>query len=284
MSLKEILNFSLIETDNFNLTVIDLVIIAGISFAAYLLIFLIKKALLNTKSKLYLTNGSGHAVFQILKYFIIVITVVVILETIGVNVTLLLAGSAALLVGLGLGIKELFYDIISGFILLFERTITIDDIVEVDGMVAKVRKMSLRTSEVETRDDIIIIVPNSKLVSEKVINWSHNKNFTRFKIDVGVAYGSDVNEVISILRKCTESHPNVSTQKPPKIRFIDFGDSSLKFEVLFWSDKMFRIEDVKSDIRIMISKSFKENNIQIPFPQRDLHLKSIPDEFNVYKK
>ncbi len=189
-----------------------------------------------------------------------------------------------MLVGLGLGIKELFYDIVSGFILLFERTILIGDIIEVDGMVAKVKKMSLRTSEVETRDDIIIIVPNSKLVSEKVINWSHNKNFTRFRVSVGVAYGSDVNKVIDILRKCTESHPNVSTQKPPKIRFTDFADSALMFEILFWSDKMFRIEDVKSDIRIMINKSFKENNIRIPFPQRDLHLKTISDDFNAFKK
>ncbi len=282
MDFKSILSYSIINTTRFKFSVVDLLFVVGTLLISYLLIAIIRKTLTGKNARFQRNNrDTGHAIFLILKYIIIVATIIIILESVGVKVTLLLAGSAALLVGLGLGIQQLFNDIVSGFILLFERTITIEDIIEVDGMVARVKKIGLRTSEVETRDDIIIIVPNSRLVSEKVINWSHNRAFTRFKIKVGVAYGSDVELVRTILKECVEANENVSKEKEPNVRFVDFGDSSLDFVVLFWSDKMFRIDDAKSDIRFMINEKFKENGIRIPFPQRDLHIISNATNLNL---
>ena len=120
----------------------------------------------------------------------------------------------------------------------------------------------------------MIIVPNSKLVSDNVINWSHNRSVTRFRIKVGVAYGSDVILVMQLLKDAALEHPEVVRTPEPKARFIDFGESSLDFELLFYSKRMFDIEFVRSDIRVKIDQKFRENNITIPFPQRDLHFKT----------
>jgi small-conductance mechanosensitive channel len=197
-----------------------------------------------------------------------------LLETIGVKVTLLLAGSAALLVGVGLGLQQTFNDVISGIILLSERSIKIGDVLEIDGDVVKIEGIGLRTSRALNRDDISIIIPNSLITTSKVINWSHQSKKTRFKIEVGVAYGSDVDKVIKILEESAYEHPEVSNRDLVEARLMNFGNSSLDFELLFFSKNIFRIGKAKSDIRRIINKKFAENKITIPFPQMDLHLRS----------
>ena len=136
------------------------------------------------------------------------------------------------------------------------------------------REIGLRASKVMNRDDIIIIIPNSLIVTNKVINWSHQLKETRFIIKVGVAYGSDVNLVMELLVKSAIEHPMCSKKRKPEARFADFGDSALQFNLLFWSGEMFRIEKVLSDIRRTIDQKFREKNVSIPFPQRDLHLRT----------
>jgi small-conductance mechanosensitive channel len=128
-----------------------------------------------------------------------------------------------------------------------------------------------------TRDGIMIIVPNHKFIIEKITNWSHNSESTRFKVEVGVAYGSDVERVKTLLLDCAQSHPKIITNKEdhkPFVRFVDFGDSALKFEIFFWTTDIFNVEHIKSDLRFSIDKQFRDNAITIPFPQRDLHIKS----------
>lgn len=218
--------------------------------------------------------GAHHALFQLIKYIVWVLAIVAILEILGIGVTFLLAGSAALLVGVGLGLQQTFNDIISGVILLLEGSIHIDDVIEIDGKVYKVVNIGLRTSDVIDRDEIVCIVPNSKIVTDKVINWSHDNNSTRFRIKIGVAYGTDPELVSQILEKSAHKHPLVLETPKPQVIFSDFGDSSLNFDLLFWSNELFRIEQVKSDIRKEIVKNFKAENITIPFPQRDIHLVS----------
>jgi small-conductance mechanosensitive channel len=164
---------------------------------------------------------------------------------------------------------------VSGILLLFEGTVTVGDVIELNNIIGKVEKISIRTSKIETRDRIVIIVPNSKLVSDNVINWSHNRAVTRFRIKVGVAYGSNVRLVMQLLEKAAEEHPDVVDNPAPKARFVNFGESSLDFELLFFSTKMFDIEFVKSEIRVDIDQKFRDNGVVIPFPQRDLHVKSI---------
>jgi len=203
-----------------------------------------------------------------------VIAVGFILEIIGIKVTVLIAGSAALLVGVGLGLQQTFNDIISGIILLSERSIKIDDVLEIDGDVVKIQDIGLRTSRGLNRDDISIIIPNSLITTSKVINWSHQSKKTRFRIDVGVAYGSDVDLVIKVLQESALEHPDIYDKESIEARLVDFGNSSLDFQLLFFSTNIFRINKVKSEIRRIINRKFAENKITIPFPQMDLHFKS----------
>ncbi len=278
-TLKNILEFEILSFSNYTIRVWDLVTILIILVITKLLLWLIKKALFR-KYKFHKTDiGTTYALYQIIKYVIWVMAIGLLLETIGVKVTLLLAGSAALLVGVGLGLQQTFNDVISGIILLSERSIKIDDVLEIDGDVVKIQSIGLRTSKALNRDDISIIIPNSLITTSKVINWSHQSEKTRFRIDVGVAYGSDVDQVIRILEESAFEHPEITSRDLVEGRLMNFGNSSLDFQLLFFSKNIFRIGKAKSDIRRIINKKFAENDITIPFPQMDLHVKS-----NIAKK
>ncbi|SMO39026.1 Mechanosensitive ion channel [Saccharicrinis carchari] len=219
--------------------------------------------------------GKGHTVFLIVKYFAWVIAVTVIIGSLGIKVTVLLAGSAALFVGLGFGVQSLFNDFVSGLMILFEGTIRVNDVVELEnGIVGKVQEIGLRTSKVLNRDSIIIIIPNNNFVGKNVINWTYNEHKTRFKVNVGVAYGSDVRLVEKLLIESVLEHEKVHKHPQPVVFFNDFGESALEFSVFFWSEESFWVERVRSDIRFNIYDKFNANNIQIPFPQRDVHLRS----------
>ena len=273
-TIKEFLELELISIGNYKIMVHTIVFIVGIFVVTKILLWLIKQALYRQKKNINLDSGNTYAIFQIIKYIIWVIAFGFILETIGIKVTVLIAGSAALLVGIGLGLQQTFNDIISGIMLLSERSIKIDDILEIDGDILKIQEIGLRTSKGLNRDEISIIIPNSLITTNKVINWSHQSKQTRFKINIGVAYGSDVDLVEKVLKESAWEHPEVSDKNLINIRFLDFGDSSLQFQVIFFSENIFRIERVKSDIRKVINRKFKEHNITIPFPQMDLHFKT----------
>ncbi len=163
---------------------------------------------------------------------------------------------------------------ISGIILLSERSIKIGDILEIDGDIVRIQQIGIRTSKGLNRDEISIIIPNSLITTNKVINWSHQSKKTRFRINVGVAYGSDVDLVLKILEESAQEHLDISDTNLIEVRLINFGNSSLDFQLLFFSKNIFRIEKVKSDIRKIINRKFTENNITIPFPQMDIHYKS----------
>ena len=228
-TLKKILEFEIFSLSNYSIRVSDLVTILMIIVITKLSLWLIKKALYR-KYKFRKTDpGTTYALYQIIKYVIWVMAIGLLLEAIGVKVTLLLAGSAALLVGVGLGLQQTFNDVISGIILLSERSIKIDDVLEIDGDVVKIESIGLRTSKALNRDDISIIIPNSLITTSKVINWSHQSKKTRFKIDVGVAYGSDVEKVIKILEESAFEHPEVSNRELVEARLMNFGNSSLDF-------------------------------------------------------
>lgn len=274
--LQEILEYKLIELDNFSLAPYHLLLLIAIFLIVKFSLWAIKKIIHREALKQKVGEGRQHAIFQIIKYIIIVIALVMTLEIIGVKITILLAGSAALLVGLGFGLQQIFNDFVSGLILLFEGTIKVGEVIEVEGIVGRVERIGLRTSEIETRDHIVMIIPNSIFTSQKVINWSHNMQYTRFSISLGVAYGSDTNLVKEMLLKCALENKQVTNRPEPSVRFIDFGDSALLFELLFYSGNMFRIESVKSEIRFAIDAKFREEDIHIPFPQRDLHIKAEP--------
>jgi len=271
---NSIINFELLKIGNYSLKMgMLLTVLFAIIFTRFLL-WLVKKIIFNNKKYKKLDEGNLYSLFQIIKYFIWVFAIIIILDTVGLKLNALVASSAALLVGIGLGLQNIFNDFISGIILLFEGSIRVGDILEIDHDVVRIEKIGLRTSEAMNRDDIVTILPNSLITTNKVTNWSHQSKKTRFKIKVGVAYGSNVDLVINILKQSALEHPEIEDVSLIKVRFVDFGNSSLDFELLFFSKNIFRIENVKSEIRIIINRKFIENNITIPFPQIDLHLKS----------
>ena len=272
-ALNEFLGFEILNVGKFDITIFTLVSVFIIFLITKFVLFLIKTALYRRDKLHNLDSGNTYALFQIIKYVIWVIAFGFVIETVGIKLTVLLAGSAALLVGVGLGLQQTFNDIISGIILLSERSIKVGDILEIDSDIVLIQNIGLRTSTGLNRDEISIIIPNSLITTNKVINWSHQSKQTRFKINIGVAYGSDVDLIIKILKESAFEHPEISNKNHVDIRFLDFGNSSLDFQILFYSENIFRIEKVKSDIRKIINKKFVENNISIPFPQMDVHLK-----------
>ncbi|MBC8320312.1 MAG: mechanosensitive ion channel [Bacteroidetes bacterium] len=283
-TLNKILEFELITIGEYKIRVYTIAIVLLIFLITKVILWLLKKPLFRKYKANRLDAGNAYALFQIIKYLVWVIAISFILESIGINVTLLIAGSAALLVGIGLGLQQTFNDVISGLILLFERSIKINDILEIDGDIVKIQNIGIRTSNGLNRDEISIIIPNSLITTNKVINWSHQTKKTRFRINVGVAYGSDVDLVLKVLEESVLEHPDIYDKKLIEARFLDFSNSSLDFQVLFFSENVFRIEKVKSDIRKIINRKFIENNITIPFPQMDLHLKSNNTEILTKKE
>lgn len=272
-SIQEFLEFELLHSGTYVISVFSIVRIILIILISTILLWIIKKALMRKNIFQNLDTGTAYAMYQIVKYFIWVIAFGLILETIGIRVTVLIAGSAALLVGVGLGLQQTFNDVISGVILLSERSIKIDDILEIDGDVVRIQDIGLRTSKGLNRDQISIIIPNSLITTNKVINWSHQTKHNRFRINIGVAYGSDVDLVTEVLTNCALENIHVDKKDGVEVQLLDFADSSLNFQLLFYSDEIFRIEKIKSDIRKIIVRKFDENGIVIPFPQRDLHIK-----------
>ena len=277
-SLQEILGIRIFETENFKFTVATLLLIILIYIGTRVILFGLKGILNRLFERRGVDRGRRFALYKLVQYFVWIFAIVFMLQTAGIEITILLAGSAALLVGLGLGLQQIFQDLVSGIFILMEGTIQRDDVIEIDGLVGKILNIHLRTSTVLTRDGIMLIVPNHKFIIDNIINWSHSATPTRFKVSVGVAYGSDVEKVKDILMECTLQHEKVlkdkDSAKYPFVRFVDFGDSALLFEVFFWSNDVFPVENTKSDIRYKVDKRFREEGVTIPFPQRDLHFKS----------
>ncbi len=274
--IKSILEFELLNINKYSLKVSNLVIALLIVVITKAILMLIKRSLFRKKNNQEFNGGNTQSLYQIIKYIVWVVAIGFILESMGVKVTLIIAGSAALLVGIGLGLQQTFNDIISGVILLSERTIRINDVLEIDGDIVKIQEIGLRTSKALNTDDISIIIPNSLITTNKVINWSHQTRQNRFRIDVGVAYGSNIELVIHILEESAKEHPEVDGEKPTEARLVNFGNSSLDFQILYYSDTIFGSDRMKSDIRRIINRKFNENDITIPFPQMDVYIKSNP--------
>ncbi|MCY1722345.1 mechanosensitive ion channel [Prolixibacteraceae bacterium Z1-6] len=273
MNLQELLNKEILKTDNFDITIFEIMVVAIIVLITIIIIKVLKFLFKKIEQRNREEAGRRQALFQILKYLIWVLSITLAFEALEIKITLILAGSAALLVGVGLGLQHIFQDILSGVAMLFEGNLKRGDIVEIkDGTIGKVREINLRTSKIETRDNIIMVVPNSRFITENVINWSHINKYTRFSVKVGVAYGSDVELVSKLLYECAKKHKLVVAKPEPFVRFLDFGESSLDFQVFFWSHENFLAENIKSDIRYSINKAFNENHIRIPFPQRDVYV------------
>lgn len=268
--IRDIFNYSIPISDSINISLMAvLIVIVAFVFTNSILKFsrkLINKKL-NDDDK-----GKFKTVFTFTKYFIYVLVIIIALESSGVQVSVLLAGSAALLVGLGLGLQTLFQDIISGIFILLDKTLHVNDIVEVEGKIGRIFEINLRTTRAVTIDNRVLIIPNHIFLTNSLYNWTQNGKITTEILEIGVAYGSDVEKVRQLLIETAIDHPKVLKGRKPDVLFMDFADSALLFRLRFNIGDSFTHLRIKSDLRFAIDKKFRENGIIIPFPQRDIHM------------
>ena len=212
------------------------------------------------------------SIFQFLKYAIYLVVVLLTLSAAGIDITLLITASAALFVGLGLALQDLFQDIIGGIYILLDKTLQVGDVIEVDGRVGRVEEIKLRTTRAHTPSDKVIVIPNHKFITDTVFNYTQNRKITLEAVQVGVAYGSDVDLVSEMLLTSLDGVEGVLMEPEPFVVFEDFGDSALLFSIRFFVADSFKSLTTKSQIRFNIDSLFRAQQIIIPFPQRDVHL------------
>jgi potassium efflux system protein len=224
--------------------------------------------------RLNLARGVPGAISSITTYTIIGFGIILATVTAGIDLSSFALLAGALGVGIGFGLQDLVKNFISGLILIFERPIQIGDAVQVEELSGRVRRIGIRSSIIKTWDGAEVIVPNGNLISNKLINWTMSDQLRRIDIKVGVAYGTDVSLVMETLLECAKQNESLLTSPAPYVLFNDFAESYLEFELRSWTSNYSDWVEIRSDIRVAIDKVFKEKKIVIPFPQRDLHLKS----------
>src|SRR6266849_3733465 len=222
----------------------------------------------------HIDAGLRYTIARPLRYLLTTITILLSLKlAFKVDLTSIAVLFTALSVGIGFGLQYIAADIASGFILLFERPVRVGDRISIGKEEGDVQSINLRTTVMTTNDRVAVIVPNSKLVREYLINWSYGDPRARISIPVGVAYGSDVDLVTQTLIKATEDVDNVLRDPPPKVQFLKFGDWSMDFRLLVWTNRPRLHTQIRSDINYRIEKLFREAGIEIPFPQTELRLR-----------
>ena len=249
---------------------------ASALFARYLKVVLRDKVL----PAFQLPVNAEFLFLRFTQLIVIAFGVLVAVNLIGFNMSSVLVALGGLSIGIGFGLQNIASNFVSGVILVFERPIKIGDRITVEGTYGVVKAINMRSTVVATPEDIDIIIPNSKFISETVTNITHDNTRTRIKVPVGVSYESDEDLVKMLLVETANSHPEIIKEinpdlpdvVPPFVRFIQFGDSSLDFELLAWIPNVMRRREIMSDLHFMIRKKFREHGIVIAFPQRDVHL------------
>lgn len=284
-AIMEFLNkplFSVGQTE-FSATVIITIIFSIVVIfylAAKLEKLIVKLILLRSPDNI----GTGKAMGTISRYLLIVVGLLVVFQSLGINFSTLNILFGALGVGIGFGLQNVANNFISGLIILFERPIKVGDRIEVGGIDGDIVDISARATTINTNDNITYIVPNSEFVSSTVINWSHADRNVRFKIPVGVSYKEDPEHVRKVLLEVASRHEGVLSNPEPTVLFDEYADSSLNFFLVVWTSKYInRPRNLRSELYYDIFKEFKQHGIEIPFPQRDLHLKSGMEKINYPK-
>jgi potassium efflux system protein len=226
--------------------------------------------------RLGIHRGSRYAVTTLVQYFIVALGVTLALSTLGLRWSQVQWLIAALGVGLGFGLQEIFANFISGLILLFERPIRVGDVVTIGDLTGRVSRIQIRATTISDADNREIIVPNKNFITERFINWTLTDQVTRIVINIGVAYGSDIEQVSALLMEIARSHPKVLKDPEPAVAFSNFGDSALTFELQVHARELLDRRDLRHDLNSAIYRTLMQHGIEIPFPQRDVHLRSVP--------
>lgn len=219
--------------------------------------------------------GVSQSIATIVRYLLIIIGLIIIFQTTGIDLSALGLLVGALGVGIGFGLQSITNNFISGLIILFERPIKVGDRIEIDDLAGNIVDISARATTIITNDNIAVIVPNSDFINSRVINWSHNNRRIRLNFPVGVSYNEDPEKIRTLLEEVAKANSGVLSSPKPYVLFESYGDSSLNFNLLVWTSEFIdRPKILKSELYYEIFRKFKEHNVEIPFPQRDIHLKS----------
>lgn len=248
-------------------------------FVALVLLALVVSAVLRAlMGRVYkrrgLDKGIQYALNRLLHYVVVGLGVLLAVENLGVSLTSLMAIGGVLLVGIGFGLQNIAQNFVSGLILLIERPIRKGDFVEVGGHAGTVQDIRARATVINTYDDIEIIIPNGQFITEAVVNKAFEQRYYRIYIDVGVAYDSDPELVRDTLISVAKEHADILETPEPIVFFMEFGDSALGFRLMGWLADPRLEPRVRSDLRFGVEKAFRDTGIEMPFPQRDLHIKS----------
>jgi len=232
--------------------------------------FLINKVLIRYNEDI----GVRQAMGTIARYLVVVSGLFIIIQANGIDLSGLAIIGGALGVGIGFGLQGITNNFVSGIVILLERPIKVGDRIEVGDTTGDVTKISARATTVMTNDGISVIIPNSEFISSRVINWSYSGRLVRFKVPIPAPYGVDHNKVLKLLLEVASENKDVAKTPEPHVRLKEFADSSLTFELVFWTaDMMHRQGKMKSQINLDVYQKFADNDITIPFPQLDLHMK-----------
>ncbi len=246
-------------------------------FSHFTMQFLQKRVLTHTA----LEVGQQYAIAKVISYLLFALGLIVGLQSLGLNLSSLVVVGGALGIGVGLGLQAIVSNFVAGLILLLEQPIKLGDRIEVGNTYGDVVRLRGRSTWIRTNDNLVIIVPNSEFIDQRVTNWTANDRRVRIALPVGVSYNSNPKVVREVILAIAQSHPDVLADPEPEVIFLDFGDSSLDFELRVWTIQQVQTPArLKSDLYFALFDAFRERGIEIPFPQRDLHVRSISEPFS----
>lgn len=274
--LREVLQWPIISIGDTRITLWSIL---------YLVVLVVALLWLATRLQRWLTDGpmlrrrldvnSRHTAGTLVRYAVLTIGLLFIVQTAGIDLTTFNVLAGAIGIGIGFGLQNVVSNFIAGIIIMFERPVKIGDRIVVGEVEGNVVEIGARSTTVVDNDNIAVIVPNSKFITDNVINWMHNDNRVRFHVEVAVAYGSDARQVERVLLEVADADPDVLERPPPAVRLMRFGDDGLVFELRLWSSSLVdRKGKLASQLNFAIYERFNEEGIEFPFPQRDLHLRS----------
>lgn len=271
----QVLNFPLFTVKSATVTVSS-ILMFFIVMAGFLLLSKIFLKILLTKllSQLKIDHGTRYNLLRIAHYIVLVIGAIVSFQFIGIDLSGLIVIFGFLSVGIGFGLQNIASNFISGLIILLERPIKVGDRVTVGEIDGDVVEINIRSTTVRSLNNIAIIVPNSEFISSQVINWTHGDQKVRIDLDVGVHYESDLDVVLQCLHEVAREHGDVLKNPEHDILFLGFGDSSWNMQLRVWISDPKRHPIVRSEINCAIVRKFREHKVEIPYPQRDLHIRS----------
>ena len=271
--LQTVLDFQLLQLGGNPITVLHVAMSVFALIVTYLLARSVHRILTRYVLK-EVDPAPRYVIARFTQYLVWLIGIAVAIELLNVDLTALTFVAGALGIGIGFGLQNVVNNLVSGVVLLLEQPVRYRDRVSIENVEGQVEHINFRSTTILTNDNITIIVPNSQLINQAVINWSHGDPRIRVHVPVGVAYGSDIELVTETLLAVARGEQDVLSSPEPEVRFLEFGDSSLNFELLVWSDEPPNYHRLRSKLNYVIDAAFRDKGVEIPFPQRDLHLKT----------